>query len=134
MIVADTNLVAYLLIEGERTAAAEAVYARDPVWLSPLLWRSEIRNVLAFHVHREHFSLEHAVALVDRAEELIGGRDYAVESSDVLRLAAESGCSAYDCEFVALARTLDLPLVTADRSLLRAFPGVAVGFEEWAQG
>lgn len=31
-------------------------------------------------------------------------------------------CSAYDCEFVWLARDLRLPLVTADRKVLDAFP------------
>jgi predicted nucleic acid-binding protein len=46
-----------------------------------------------------------------------------------LQLAAESGCSAYDCEFVALARDLEVPLVTADRQLLAAFPSTAVSPE-----
>ena len=52
------------------------------------------------------------------------GHEESVESEAVLRLAASSGCSAYDCEFVAAAQQLDAPLVTADRDLLKAFPAL----------
>jgi predicted nucleic acid-binding protein len=58
------------------------------------------------------------------------GREYAVVSQRVvLHLAKESGCSAYDCEFVSLAMDLGIPLVTADRQVLRAFPNVAMTAE-----
>jgi predicted nucleic acid-binding protein len=33
---------------------------------------------------------------------------------------------AYDCEFVALAAGLGIPLITLDRKLARAFPDHAV--------
>lgn len=35
-------------------------------------------------------------------------------------------CSAYDCEFVWLVRDLRVPLVTADRQLIGAFPDTTV--------
>jgi len=50
------------------------------------------------------------------------GREYTVRSTDVLRVAEASGCSAYDCEFVSVAMALGVRLVTADRQVLRAFP------------
>jgi predicted nucleic acid-binding protein len=50
-----------------------------------------------------------------------------VNSRSVLQLVRGSECSAYDCEFVALAMELGLKLVTMDGQVLRAFPDGAVG-------
>ncbi len=44
----------------------------------------------------------------------------------VLRLAAQSGCSAYDCLFAALAQEQGLLLVTFDRKLLNKFPRITI--------
>lgn len=56
----------------------------------------------------------------------MGGREYHVDSMQVLTLACEGKRTAYDCEYVALAVTLGARLVTCDSQMLRAFPGVAV--------
>ena len=45
-----------------------------------------------------------------------------MDSRLVLELVRDSDCSAYDCEFVALAMTLGVKLVTMDAKILRAFP------------
>ncbi len=121
MIVVDTNVIAYLLLPSEHTQAARAAYERDPIWAVPLLWRSEFRNVLATSIHRGHMTLEDAVEVVDVATELMEGREYAVDSKDVLDLASLSSCSACDCEFVALAQELGVLLVTVDRRIRKSF-------------
>jgi hypothetical protein len=41
VIVADTNLVAALLLPSDQAAAAEQFFAADPAWALPVLWRSE---------------------------------------------------------------------------------------------
>jgi predicted nucleic acid-binding protein len=42
-----------------------------------------------------------------------------------------SDCSAYDCEFVALAKRLNSPLITADKKVLKAFPEFATTITEF---
>lgn len=122
MIVVDTNVLAYLYLPTEHTGRAEALLERDPEWLAPVLWRSEFRNMLAGYLRRGVLSLEAALDLQAEAESLMAGREYDVPSSSVLELVQGSDCSAYDCEFVALARQLGVPLVTRDTRLLKAFP------------
>jgi predicted nucleic acid-binding protein len=134
VIVVDTNAIAYLHIPGQWTAEARAALLRDAAWAAPVLWRSELRNVLATYVRREELSLPEAILVQETAEELMAGREYTVPSADVLETAAQGACSAYDGEFVTLARRLALPFVTSDRRLLKSFPRVAVALEEFAAG
>lgn len=122
MIVVDANVLAYLLIPGRFTEGAEQLLQSDPHWAAPRLWRSELRNVLATYARSGSVELADAIALHHRATLLIGVEEYEVETSDVLRLSKASGCSAYDCEYVALAEYLDVKLVTADTKLAKAFP------------
>jgi predicted nucleic acid-binding protein len=126
MIVIDTNVVAYLYLPGEHTTSAEALLQRDPDWGAPLLWRSEFRNILAGYVRRKTLSFDQAVSLQTEAEGLLAGAEHDVDSRRILELARDSDCTAYDCEFVALAMQLGTKLVTMDAKLLKAFPKLAV--------
>lgn len=126
MIVVDTNILAYLYLPGEYTAAAEALLESDPGWAAPVLWRSEFRNILAGYMRRGKLTFQQVHDLQSEAEDLLSGAEYEVDSLSVLELVRDSDCSAYDCEFVALAMKLGTKLVTMDGKLLRAFPGVTV--------
>lgn len=110
MIVVDTSVIAYLLLPGERSDSVRAVFRRDAEWASPLLWRSEFRSVLGQYIRNERLDLESASRIMDEAEALLRGGEYEVRSHHVLRLVSASRCSAYDCEFVALAEDLTVPL------------------------
>ncbi len=118
------------MIPGEQTRVAEDVWLRDPVWHAPSLWVSEFCNILALYLRRGNLDLESVMPLVTLAEARFGEGE-AVASTDVLTLAATSGCTAYDCEFVALARKLEAPLLTFDQQLLAAFPRIAMHPEDW---
>lgn len=131
MIVVDTRVLAYLLVPGERTFQAKAVLRRDPEWRAPLLWRSEFRNILFLYMRQKLLTREQTLELVDQAEQLLRGREYLVSSSSVLSLAAQSTCSAYDCEYVALAQDLSTTLVTTDNDVLRSFPHIAVSLDHF---
>jgi len=125
MIVVDTNIVAYLYLPTEFTEQAERLLRKDPVWAAPILWRSEFRNVLALYMRREVIDFAKAIQLQTEAESLLSENEYEVASLDVLQLVQSSPCSAYDCEFVALAQKLGTKLVTADTAIRNAFPGTA---------
>jgi predicted nucleic acid-binding protein len=125
MIVVDTNVLAYLLLPARMTAAAETLYQSDPAWAAPVLWRSEFRNVLALYLRKGLLPLDQALAVQEKAERLMAGREFQVQSDAVLQLAKTSGCSAYDCEFIAVAQDLGIRLFTADKGLRAAFPEIA---------
>jgi predicted nucleic acid-binding protein len=133
VIVADANLLVYLFVRGQRTAAAEAVFAREPAWAAPLLWRSEFRNAMIGLVRSRALEFEEALAVVAAAERRMAGREYSLVSYRVLALAQRSGCSAHDCEYVSLAEDLGTRLVTTDRQVLAAFPGTAVSPEDFVR-
>jgi len=133
MIVVDTNVISYLLLPGDHTENAQAAFRKDSTWAAPLLWRSEFRNVLSFYLHKNLLALDQALLLCEEAENLINGNEYQASSGSVLTLTAKSKCSAYDCEFVALAKLLDIPLVTSDKQILKEFPGVALPLTSFAK-
>jgi predicted nucleic acid-binding protein len=132
VIVADTNLIVYLYVQGQHTRRAEQVLRRDSAWAAPLLWRSELRNSLVGLVRRGALELDAASRISSDAERLLAGGEYSVVSASVLQLALRSGCSAYDCEFAALALDLGVKLITTDRQVLRAFAGTAMSPEDFA--
>ena len=126
MIVVDSNVLAYLYLPGEYTARAEDLLERDPEWAAPVLWRSEFRNILAGYLRRGALTFEKACAIQREAESLLAGSEFEMDSLGVLELVRDSDCTAYDCEFIALAGRLQTKLVTMDKKLLRAFPKRAV--------
>jgi predicted nucleic acid-binding protein len=126
LIVVDSNILAYLLIDGVFCKRAEALFASDSNWISPLLWKSEFRNILAGCVHRKDFSFDKAYQIIREAEFILSSKEFEVDSLMVLELIRDSDCSAYDCEFVGLAIKNDCKLVTMDKQILKAFSKIAV--------
>lgn len=126
MIVIDTNLIVHFFAKGDNSELAGKILVMDPGWSAPFLWRSEFRNTLVKCVRGELIEWSDAFRIMTEAESLMAGNEYAVVSGDVLSLAASSACSAYDAEFVVLARELGVPLVTTDKQLLESFPETAV--------
>ncbi len=131
MIVVDTNIIAYLYLESDRSAQAEKLLEIDSQWAAPLLWRSELSNVLALYMRASHLSINQAQQIMQEALSLMQGREYEIVPFHVLELVASSSCSAYDCEFVALAEDLETPLVTTDKKVLKEFPRIAVSLDEF---
>jgi predicted nucleic acid-binding protein len=131
MIVIDTNVISYFFVECEYTESAQRMLLRDARWAAPLLWRSELRNSVAKMFRKELVGRDDAFRIIREAENLMSGGEYYVGSADVLDLTLSSKCSAYDAEFVVLARELRVPLVTTDKELLEKFPETAVSPEDF---
>ena len=126
MIVADTNTITDLYLLTVQTEDVVSLLHKDPHWIAPLVWRSEFRNVLALYVRKNIIELDTAIAMQGQAERQLADNEYSVNSSDVLTLAKETGCSAYNCEFVSVAQSLNLKLITGDKKLVQTFPGIAM--------
>jgi predicted nucleic acid-binding protein len=125
LIVVDTNVLAYLLLRGPRTEQAEILRRHHRQWAAPPLWRSEFRNVLTGYLRRDLLPFAKAVALMQEAEAILSAHRDKVSTEHVLQLVSSSQCNAYDCEFVAVAQHLGVPLITEDRAILTAFPDLA---------
>ena len=125
MIVVDTNIIAYLYISGEKSLQAEQLLTFDSLWNAPVLWWSEFRRVLSQYLRKGILSLDDILIIIQQAEKLLDDNEYKISSAHIMQLINSSSCSAYDCEFVALAQYLDIPLITADKKILREFPKVA---------
>jgi predicted nucleic acid-binding protein len=130
VIVADTNLVAYGAIEGDRTEAAARVRRRDADWVAPPLWASEFLNVLVTQVRAGKLTVAQARAVWPAARALV--REVESDPLAALDLAAVRGLSGYDAEFVALAARLGVRVVTDDRRVLAACPDLAVSLDAFA--
>lgn len=129
MIVVDTNVIHYCWVRGQHTEVAQAVRRKDPDWRAPILWRSELRNVLTAYLRRELMSRSQIVGILDAADQALAGSEHIIADELVLDVVAGSTLSAYDAEFVALASALSVPLVTADKAVLKAFPDQALTME-----
>ena len=98
----------------------------DPEWHAPVLWRSELRNILTGYRRDGSLTSEDARRIMAAAESGLAGRQHHLPSDRVFDVAERSRLSAYDAEFVALAEILGVRLVTEDRAILSAFPSRAV--------
>ncbi len=121
MVVVDTNVLAYLLIEGDRTADAQALYTRDPDWRSEGFLLVEFSNILATYLRAGNLDRGAAEVLLASAETILSG-SLNLPNASALAIAAEFGVSAYDARFLGAARALRTRLVTEDAKLRRAAP------------
>src|SRR5436305_10128028 len=101
MLLVDTNVVAYLLMEGDRTEAAQALRTRDPDWRSEAFLLVEFTNVLASSIARKRMTLLLAEDFLAKAAALFDGKLGRVPHASVLAMATRHRVSAYDARFLA---------------------------------
>ncbi|MEK6244079.1 MAG: type II toxin-antitoxin system VapC family toxin [Pseudomonadota bacterium] len=132
MIVVDTNVIHYFWVSGQNTELAQGVRRRDPDWHAPFLWRSELRNILAAYLRRGLLSRSQIDGILRAVQHALAESSHHVSDAAVLDVVESSQLTAYDAEFVALAQGLSVPLVTADKAVLKAFPERALTMEAFA--
>lgn len=125
MIVVDTNVVVHLLVDREHTRVATRLYRRDPDWRAPPILLSELRHVLIRLIRTGALTRRRADRASERASAVLGAGIHSVPTPVVLDAALDCGLTAYDAEFVVLARALGCPLATLDRAILRGASDVA---------
>ncbi|MEO9161814.1 MAG: type II toxin-antitoxin system VapC family toxin [Casimicrobiaceae bacterium] len=129
MIVVDTNVIHYCWVHGQNTEIAQAVRQKDPEWHAPILWRSELRNVLTAYLRRGLLTRSQIVGILGVVDRALAEREHIIPDDLVFDVVASSTLTAYDAEFVALAVALSVPLVTGDKAVLKAFPDRALTME-----
>lgn len=125
MIAIDTNILAYLLIEGDRTADAQALFRKDPEWRSEGLVLIEFSNILATYQRIGALSRSASERMLADAERVVSGL-LNLPHSRGLKLAADFGVSAYDARFLGAAQGLGTRLVTEDKTLRAAAPALTL--------
>ncbi|HID50459.1 MAG TPA: PIN domain-containing protein [Anaerolineae bacterium] len=131
MIVADTNLIAYLFIAGDKTETVHQVYQQDKDWFVPPLWRHEFLNVLAKYIRYEGASITDALSIWQSSVQFLSYRERRVNLTDALQLAASLQMSTYDAQFLTLAQSLGCWLVTEDKQLLKKSPEYAQSMQQF---
>jgi len=126
MIVVDTNVLIHFYYPGEFTVFSEELFLMDPDWIAPILWRSEFKNVSIGFFRKKIVPFSTAISAIELAEAKMLNHEFSTSSILVMDLAKESGCTTYDCEFVALAKIRGVPFITWENRLQHAFPETAV--------
>lgn len=134
MLVVGANIVAYLLIEGEKTVQARELWATDHDWHAPRLLFYELTNVFSQLLKQRALSLEAASSGLDSGLGLVRLLDADPPAARILEIASRLSLSAYDASYLAASELLRAPLVTEDARLLRAAPEMARSLESSLQG
>jgi len=126
MIIVDANLIGALFVQSDQSSLATRIFEKDPDWYAPLLWQSEVRSLLTSYFRHNLLTLDKATQIIGEAHALMMEHERFVSSNLVLELVSTSKCTSYDCEYVALAKEMNLTLVTFDKEIVGQFTGIAV--------
>jgi predicted nucleic acid-binding protein len=126
MVVVDTNILAYLLIQGDRTDEAQALFRKDPDWHSEPFILIEFSNILATCLRTKALTKKQAINLLSDAERTLRRTLSTVPQLDALELAHSYRISAYDARFLAAAHGRKTKLITEDTRLRTAAPDLTL--------
>ena len=70
VVLIDTNILAYLMIEGDRTTAAQKLFERDSEWCSEAFVMVEFSNILATYIRTKALTRTQGTRLLTEAQPL----------------------------------------------------------------
>jgi len=129
MIVVDANILVYSLIEGDYSPLVQKLREKDADWRTAGLCLHEVLNVLAIYQRRGILKPAQCKKLLEHAERFMKVAQCDVKMDMALVVAAKYTITGYDAQYVALAQSLNVPLITEDRKLREAVPGIAVSMQ-----
>lgn len=130
MLIVDTNVVAYLLIEGHYTAAARSLHRRDDDGRSEAFIMVEFTNVLTASIAARRMNLVLAHQFLADATSILHGKLTSLPHDSVLSLAVQYRVTAYDARFLSLTNQLGRRLVTEHVKLRAAAPELTQSLNE----
>ena len=131
MIVVDANILVYRIVEGQKTVMALRLQERDPDWKVSPLWKYEFGNALALMIHQGHLTAKVAAQLLQTGIRAFESCEAQADEDLALSLSVEKKISFYDAQYLALAKSFGIPLVTEDKGLRRAGAETAVSMDEF---
>ena len=69
---------------------------------------------------------------MEKAEAMLASQEYAVPSNRVLDEASRTNLSAYDAEYVCLARTMRISLIRVDQQIISLASDIAMSPNDFA--
>jgi predicted nucleic acid-binding protein len=130
LVLIDTNVLAFLVLEGPQTAAARALLDNDDDWRSESYVLIELTNVLTTTVRVRGLSIRTARRAFSAAREVIGPELVSIHHEDAITYAHRYDITAYDARFLVAAHTLGVKLTTEDTKLRRAAPKLTQSITE----
>ncbi len=131
MIVVDTNIIAHTWLPSQEKEKVRELIKIDHEWISPILWRSEMRSVLSKYMRKGLLSEAKANEIAQCAEEQMSGREFQVPTRIVLSKISSSKLSSYDCEFITLAQMKGVKLITFESKIPKEFPELAIDISDF---
>jgi len=129
MIVVDATVVPFLFLEGELTEVVRELHALDSGWVTPPILNHEILHLLArLGVTEGNEPMER---LWREIRGVLSANQQVPDPVRSLRLGIEYGLSGYEAQYLCLAQSLDLPLISEDPVLRGRFRGRVFGVEEY---
>lgn len=119
MIVADASAVAELLLARPQAEAVRAALTPHPELHVPEHFHVEVLSVLRRYSLRKELSDRRSTVALAALEDLRAVRYPVIEMADVV-WDLRAGLTAYDAAYLALARRLDVGLITLDKGLAAA--------------